>query len=70
MNLFLFLSGISLGQYCWKSLAKSIGFRKKYKKGDSHIGGLSTEGGFKPSTQYVLRGRKAETFGALKYWGT
>ena len=28
MSLFLCLSGILLGQYCWKSLAKNGGFGK------------------------------------------
>ena len=54
MNLFLFLSGISLGQYCRKSFAKNMGFGKKHKKGDSHIEGLSIEGGFKPSVPWTL----------------
>ena len=37
MGLFLFLSCISLGQYCWKSLAKSKGFGKNINREDSHI---------------------------------
>ena len=48
MSVFLCLSGASSGHYCWKSLAKSGGSKKKYKKADGHIGGLSIEGG--PST--------------------
>ena len=36
--LFLCLSGISLGRYCRKSLAKS-GFGKNIKRGDGHKGG-------------------------------
>ena len=35
MSLFLCLSGISLGRYCWKSVAKSRGFGKGR---DGHIG--------------------------------
>ena len=48
MVLFLCLSGISMEQYCQNSLAKwgGRGVRKKYKKGDVHIGrGVSIEGG-------------------------
>ena len=33
MSLFLFLSSISLGRYCWERLTKSRGFRKKMLKG-------------------------------------
>ena len=33
MSLFLCLSGISLGRYCRKSLAKSGAFRKNIKRG-------------------------------------
>ena len=39
----LCLSGISLRQYCQKSVVKSRRFRKKIKRGDGHIGGLSIE---------------------------
>ena len=35
MSLFLCLSGISLGRYCWKSVVKSRGFGKGR---DGHIG--------------------------------
>ena len=49
MSFSLFLSGISLGRYCRKSLAKSVGFRKNIKRGNSHVWGLSIEGGFKPA---------------------
>ena len=44
MSLFLSLSSISLGQYCRKSPAKSRGLEKDKKEG-----GVSTEGGLKPS---------------------
>ena len=39
MSLFLCLLGILLGQYCQKNVAIGEGFRKKYIKGDDHIGG-------------------------------
>ena len=46
MSLFLRLSGISLGQYYRKSLAKSGGFVKKIRGGDGYVGGgLSFERG-------------------------
>ena len=59
MSLFLCLSGISMGRYFWKSLAKKVrggerggggrrGGQKKYKKGNSHIGKLSIEGRLNP----------------------
>ena len=48
------LSGISMERYCRKSLAKSGGFGKDVKRGDSHIGGLSIEEGLKPSAHYDL----------------
>ena len=40
-ELFLCLFGISLGQYCRKSLAKSGGFRKNIQKG---VGGWPDRG--------------------------
>ena len=43
MSLFLHLSYISLGQYCWKSLAERRGFKKNIKRRIDHIGGLSIE---------------------------
>ena len=43
---FLCLSGISFGQFCWKNLVKSGGFRKKIKKGNGQKEGLSIERGF------------------------
>ena len=54
MSLFLHLSYMSLGQYCWKSLAERRGFKKNIKRRIDHIGGLSIEawrggGGVKPS---------------------
>ena len=56
MSLFLCLFDISPRRYCRKSLAKSGGGRKKYRKeGDGYIGGLSIERGLKPSTNYGLR---------------
>ena len=36
MSLFLCLSGISVGQYYRKSLAKSWGFRNNMKREDDH----------------------------------
>ena len=48
------LSGISMGRYCWKSLAKNGGGVTK-RKGDGHIEGLSIEKSFKPSAHYVNR---------------
>ena len=38
MSLLLCLSGISLGQYCRESLAKSREFRKNIKRGHGHTG--------------------------------
>ena len=52
MSLFLCLSSISLGRYCRKGLAKSGGFTKNIKRGDSHKGGLFIEERFKPSAHY------------------
>ena len=55
------LSGISLRQYCQKILTKSWGFRKKIKRRDGHIVGLSGGGvgghrrGIKPSAHYALK---------------
>ena len=51
----MFLPGISLGQYCQKSPFKSMGFRKNIKRKDGHVGGLCTEGGFKPSAYYDIK---------------
>ena len=59
MSFSLFLSGISLGRYCRKSLAKSVGFRKNIKRGNSHVWALSIEGGFKP-THYDIERLKGE----------
>ena len=42
MTLFLCLSGISMGRYFRKSLAKSKGFRKNIKRGEMAMNG---EGG-------------------------
>ena len=59
------LSGISMGRYCLKCLAKSRGFGKNIKRGGwswPYRGGrLSIEGGFKPSAHY-------ETLGLLLFW--
>ena len=55
MSLLLLLSCTSLGQ-CQKTLAKSEGFRKNIKRGDGHIGGLSTEGGVQTFCMLILRG--------------
>ena len=41
MSLFLLLSGISLNQFCQKSVFKSWVFRKKDKIGDGHIVGIA-----------------------------
>ena len=55
MTLFLCLSGMSLGRYCLKSLAKSEVFGKKIKGGGWSCRGLPTEGGgFQPSAHYGL----------------
>ena len=54
MSLFLSLLGISMRQYFRKSFSRSGGFRKNIKRGYGHIGGLSIEGGFKPSAHYSL----------------
>ena len=40
MSLILFLSGISMGRYFRKSLAKNGGSIKDIKRGSGHIGGL------------------------------
>ena len=61
MSSFLCLSGISLGRYCWKTLAKSRELGKKIKKRDGHIGGLPVEEGFKPAERGEL--------GPLNYCG-
>ena len=54
MSLFLCLSGISLGRYCRKSLAKSRGFGKKYEKGGwSYRGVVYRREGLKPSAHFV-----------------
>ena len=37
--IFKFISGISLGRYHWKSLAKSTVFGKNVTRGDGHKGG-------------------------------
>ena len=37
------------------------GVWKKYKRGDSHIRGLSVEGEFKPSVLYDIKRLKGET---------
>ena len=52
MGLSLCLSHISLQQYYLKNVVKVGSWEKIYKEGDGHIGGLSTEGGFKSSTNY------------------
>ena len=44
MSLFLFLSDIHRGDIVGKVYLKARS-SEKYKKGDSHIGGLSIEGG-------------------------
>ena len=69
MSLFLFLFGISLGQYCWKSLAKSGGFRKILKSRHGHKGReLSIEEGFKPSAHHDIERLKGGDLGTLNYW--
>ena len=65
MSSFLCLSGISLGRYCWKTLAKSRELGKKIKKRDSHIGGLPVEEGFKPAKHYDIERLKG---GSLDPW--
>ena len=62
MSLFLFLSGILLGWYCRKSLAKKRGVQQKYKKeGWPYKGGLSIEGELKPSAHYGIEKLKGGT---------
>ena len=56
MSLFLFSSGISLGWYCWKSLAKSVGFGKNIKSEDSHIAGGLQKGISNLLHTLILRG--------------
>ena len=55
MSLILCLSGISMGPYCRKSLAKrGDGDWKKYKKGTwPYRGGVYRRRGFKPSAHYA-----------------
>ena len=52
MSLFSFLSGVTLGQHCQKSLAKKCSFRKYIERGYGHIVGVFYRRGFKHSVHY------------------
>ena len=58
MSFFFCLSSISLGQYCWKILAKSGSLGKNKKRKDGHIGVGEGERGSNPLHTMAIRMKK------------
>ena len=58
----------SLGQYCWKSPAKSRGFAKNIKRWDGYIGGLSIKGGWFKPAHWHWEAERGDLW-PLNYWG-